>query len=299
MESQTESKVQVVQKTTTDMLKEAPPDESSLTAPEDRDPTKRWRPTREAALSNEETKLAKKDLFNAEFVTKYSRSERSYADPVIPSQIFGLISFVPAKGAKPNKNGLFGFAKLRGNYSNMSEVDERSEFLIRNHDSYNQISACYIGRPFPITENRKFSEDVREIDISKEAAESMGEAIKRQRKKDEREMKEIADREKALKDDVKKKPGDDPYEEYITARVKQAQLIWTYKEHQKKMAEIKELIIKTREQVKEFDEEYPDYADNYFEKYRAARLEAGLEETSEESEQNFMKYMVEDVELDF
>ena len=44
---------------------------------------------------------------------------------------------------------------------------------------------------------------------------------------------------------VKKKPGDDPYEEYITARVKQAQLIWTYKEHQKKMAEIKELIIKT------------------------------------------------------
>jgi hypothetical protein len=65
------------------------------------------------------------------------------------------------------------------------------------------------------------------------------------------------------------------------------------------MAEIKELIIKTREQVKEFDEEYPDYADNYFEKYRAARLEAGLEETSEESEQNFMKYMVEDVELDF
>jgi hypothetical protein len=127
----------------------------------------------------------------------------------------------------------------------------------------------------------------------------MGEAIKRQRKKDEREMKEIADREKALKDDVKKKPGDDPYEEYITARVKQAQLIWTYKEHQKKMAEIKELIIKTRKQVKEFDEEHPDYAGNYFEKYRAARIEAGLEETNEESEQNFMKYMVEDVELDF
>ena len=124
MQSQTETKVQVVQKTTTEMLKEAPPDESSLTAPEDRDPTKRWRPTREGALSNEETKLAKKDLFNAEFVTKYSRSERSYADPVIPSQIFGLISFVPAKGAKPNKNGLFGFAKLRGNYSNMSEADK-------------------------------------------------------------------------------------------------------------------------------------------------------------------------------
>ena len=32
-------------------------------------------------------------------------------------QNIGLISFVPAKGATPNDNGVFGFAKLRGNFS--------------------------------------------------------------------------------------------------------------------------------------------------------------------------------------
>lgn len=291
----TESK----EKSTDEMLKDAPPDESSLTAPEDRDQTKRWRPTRLETLGDAELKVAKKDLFNTEFVTKYPRSERNYADPVIPSQIFGLVSFVPAKGASPNKNGLFGFAKLRGNYSTMGEADERSEFLIRKHDSYNQVSACYVGRPFPITENRKFSDDVREVDIRKEAAESMGEAIKRQRKKDSREMKEINDREKALREDVKKKPGDDPYGEYITLRVKKAQLVWTYKEHQKKMEEVKQLIIKTRDEVDKLNTEYPDYAESYFDKYKAAREDAGLKETTEDCEQNFMKYMVEDVKLDF
>ena len=277
----------------------SPENEGSLTAPEDRDQTKRWRPSRDSSLNDEETKAAKADLLDTEFVKKYSRSERSYADPVLPSQVMGLISFVPASGAKANKNGIFGFAKLRGNYSSVVEADERSELLIRNHDSYNQISMCYVGRPFPLTENRKFSEDVREVDINKEAAESMGEAIKRQQKKDAREMQEIKDRETLLKEDVKKKPGDDPYEEYITMRVKRAQLVWTYEEHKKKMAEVKELIIQTRKKIADMNEEHPEYDGQYFEKYKQARIEAGLKETTEETSQNFMKYLVEDIELDF
>jgi hypothetical protein len=252
-----------------------------------------------APLTEEELEHAKKDLVDKNFIKKYSQAERSYADPVLPAQTLGLISFVPAKGATPNRNGVYGFAKLRGNYSNMFEADQRSEMLIKNHDSYNQISTCYVGRPFPLTESRKFSEDVKEIDIRKEAAESMGEAIKRQRKKDDREMQEIKDREKLLKEDVKKKPGDDPYEEYITMRVKRAQLVWTYQEHKKKMEEVRDLIIKTREKIKEMDEEHPDYNDSYFEKYRQARLQPGLKETTEESADNFMKYLVEDIDLDF
>jgi hypothetical protein len=282
------------------MLAAPPPEnEGSLTAPEDRDRTKRWRPSMADSLNDEETKAAKADLLNTSFIKKYSQTERSYADPILPSQVLGLISFVPAKGARANKNGIFGFAKLRGNYSSVFEADKRSEDLIRNHDSYNQISMCYVGRPFPITENRKFSQDVKEVDINKEAAESMGEAIKRQQKKDAREMQEIKDREKLLKEDVKKKPGDDPFEEYITMRVKRAQLVWTYQEHKKKIAEVKELIIKTREKIADMNEEYPEFDEKYFDKYKQARIDAGLKETTEETSQNFMKYLVEDVKLDF
>jgi hypothetical protein len=281
------------------MLDGEAPNEGSLTAPADRDRTKRWRPSMAAPLTDEELKCAKEDLVDKHYIKKYSQAERSYADPVLPAQLLGLISFVPAKGATANKNGVYGFAKLRGNYSTMFEADKRAEMLIRDHDSYNQISTCYVGRPFPITENRKFSGEINEVDLNKEAAESMGNAITRQRKKDEREVQEIKDREKLLKEDVKVKPGDNPYEEYITLRVKRAQLVWTYKEHLSKIEEVKNLIIKTREHIQKMDEEHPDYNDSYFEKYRQARVDAGLKETTEESSQNFMKYLVEDVELDF
>ncbi len=282
------------------MLKSEPPaNEGSLTAPEDRDPTKRWRPTMAAPLNDEEMKSAKDDLINTSYVTNYTKAERSYADPVLPDQLLGLISFTPAKDAKPNKNGVYGFAKLRGNYATLLDADKRAEFLVRNHDSYNQISTCYVGRPFPLTEMRKFSDEIHEVDLNKEAAESMGNAIKRQQKKDAREMQEIKDREKLLKEDVKKKPGDDPFEDYITARVKRAQLVWNYKEHQKKMAEVKDLILKCRDKIEEMDKEFPEFDGKYFDKYRQARVDAGLDETTEESEQNFMKYLVKDIELDF
>jgi hypothetical protein len=194
---------------------------------------------------------------------------------------------------------VYGFAKLRGNYGTLLDADKRAEFLVRNHDSYNQISTCYVGRPFPLTESRKFSDEIYEVDLNKEAAESMGNAIKRQQKKDAREMQEIKDREKLLKEDVKKKPGDDPFEDYITTRVKRAQLVWNYKEHQKKMVEVKDLILKCRETIEEMDKEFPEFDEKYFDKYRQARVEAGLDETTEESEQNFMKYLVKDIELDF
>jgi len=274
-------------------------DESSLTAPEDRDHSKRWKAqVSEPALSPEETEGALQDLCNKDAI--FRKVERSYADPQMREQKLGLISFLPAKGASPNKHGIYGFAKLRGNYATLAEADERSEFLIRNHDSYNQIMTCYVGRPFPVTSSRKFSEDVREVDIRKEAAETMGEAIKRQTRKDEREVKEIKERERLLREDVKK-IKEDPYDVYITSRVKKAQLVWTYHEHEKKMAEVKELIIKTRKDIVQLDEEHPDFKNTYLEKYRKARLDAGLKETTEETGNNFMKYLAEDIEegLDF
>ena len=120
------------------MLDGEAPNEGSLTAPADRDRTKRWRPSMAAPLTDEELKCAQEDLVDKQYIKKYSQAERSYADPVLPAQLLGLISFVPAKGATANKNGVYGFAKLRGNYSTMFEADKRAEMLIRDHDSYNQ-----------------------------------------------------------------------------------------------------------------------------------------------------------------
>jgi len=91
----------------------------------------------------------------------------------------------------------------------------------------------------------------------------------------------------------------DPYDEYITQRVKKAQLVFTYLEHQKKMAEVKEIIIKTRNIITEMDEKHPTFNESYYEKYMQARKDAGITEDIKEAQDNFIKFLVEDVDLGF
>ena len=213
-------------------------------------------------------------------------------------QAVGLISFTPAKGATPNQNGVFGFAKLRGNYASQLEAQQRAEAIIRTIDSYHQIYHTYVGRPFPVTASSKYSAQTDEIDIRKEMASSVSSSIKSKKAKEKTDMDEIKKREEALLKESRKDPEDvDPYEEYITLRVKKAQLSWTYLEHIKKMAEVKEVIITTRSRLEEMEKEDPEFQEKYYDKYVKAREEVGLNMDSKEAGQNFMKFLVEDAVL--
>jgi hypothetical protein len=273
--------------------------ENSLTAPEDRDLINKWKPEQSAPVLNEnEVDLAMKALNNTAFTDKFPRVDRTYADPHLPLQTIGLISFTPAKGATPNENGVFGFAKLRGNYGTPIEANQRAEFLIRNVDSYHQIYHTYVGRPFPITCSSKYSAETDEIDIRKETTMAVSQNVKDKKAEEQKTVAEIKQREEALLESSKNEVSD-PYEEYITLRVKSSQLQWTYLEHQKKLEEIKNIIIKTRKEIATLDNEYPDFQNNYYEKYMKARRDAGIKETDEESKNNFMKFLVEDADLGF
>lgn len=272
--------------------------ECSLTAPEDRDRNNKWLPNQSVPpLSDTQAALAFQELNITDFTEKFPKVERLYADPRIELQNIGLISFIPAKGATPNENGVYGFAKLRGNFGTEIEASQRASFLIRNVDSVHQIFHTYVGRPFPLTNSSKYSKETDEIDIRREMADSISSDIKKKKLSDQREIQDMQEREQALKDDVEKAP--DPFEEYITLKTKKAQITWTFLEHQKKEKECKEIIIKSRDRLSELDKEFPDFHSKYFDKYMEARKKAGLKETKEESENNFIKYMVEEVDLGF
>jgi hypothetical protein len=271
--------------------------ENSLTSPEDRDRVNKWKPAHsEPSLNAEQTEAAIKELNNTSFTDKFPRVDRTYADPIIPMQYIGLISFVPAKGATPNENGVYGFAKLRGNYSNEIEANERAVHLIKNIDSHHQIYHTYVGRPFPITISSDYSAKTDEVDIRKEMTKDISTNIRKNKDNEEKEIREIKEREEKLIEESKKEEVD-PYEEYITLRVKKAQLSWTYLEHIKKMKEIKDIILKTRTQVTEYDEKFPDYKDNYYEKYMKARRDSGIKESKQDADESFMKFLVEDAIL--
>jgi len=273
--------------------------ENSLTDPLDRDRNNKWKPKQGLpSLNEEQTTEALVELNNTSFTDKFPRVDRTYADPVLPQQYIGLISFVPSKGAKPNENGVYGFAKLRGNFASEIEASERAEFLIRNTDSANHIYHAYVGRPFPITNSSKYSAKTDEVDIRRETTKTLSENIKSKKLDEEKQMREIKEREERLLEETKNETVD-PYDSYITLKVKKAQITFTYLEHQKKIIELRDIITKTRKEIQELDTEYPDFQNTYFEKYMKSREDAGIVESKLDSNENFVKYLVEDVKLDF
>lgn len=271
---------------------------TSLTSPADRGDGKinrEW--LRAEPLTKDELTEATKALVDTNITDKFPRLERTYADPPVNLQTYGLVSFIPAKGATPDKDGVFGMMKLRGNYATPQEAYERTDMLIRNHDSYHKIYTTYVGRPFPITVSDRFSAEKSEIDIRKKVTEVISEDIKAKKAEEKKEIEDMQRREKELVDQTKPDHVADPLEEYTVLRVKKAQLTWTYLETAKKMEDMKNSIIKVREEVAKIDAETPEYKEKYYEKYAEARRSAGIEE--EKTQESFMKYMVEDVELGF
>lgn len=265
---------------------------NSLTAPGEKDENKQRNPVQE--LTTEELKEAVKELVIDSFVRKFPRNEKFYADPVYNNQVYCLHSFVPAKGATPNKDGIYGMVKCRGCFANIEEANQRAEWLIKNSDSYHSIYTSYVGRPFPASLNPRYVEETKEVDIKQQAVETISHDVKNRREKEKKEIDEIKEKEKKLLDDVAK--PEDPYDKYTTLRVKKAQLTWTYSETKKKMDQMRDLIIKAREEIAIMDEENSDYQNQYMDRYRKAREESGLKEDTDSS---FMKYMVDDLDLGF
>ena len=270
--------------------------DNSLTAPADRAP-KSDKPTltfSDRVLTDEELKEAVKEQDNRDFVKRFPMVERKYADPVLSNQKIGLISFVPAKGATPDKDGIYGFAKLRGNFETDREACERSEHIIKYVDSYHKIYHAYVGRPFPLTLSSKWSAETNEVDVKNSMIDSISNSVKSKRNEEQKQMEEIKEREKMLMEDVKK-DKEDPLDHYITLKVKKAQLTWSYLETEKKLQEMRDIVNKTRIELDEMDREDPSYKEAYFKKYAEARKASGLDTST--LQDNFIKYMVEDVDI--
>jgi len=269
---------------------------TSLTSPVDK--TKKWSANTTSPLTGTEAENAIKDLVVPP-MANYPQLERMYADPKQIGQIFSLVSFIPSTKATPDKDGIYGMIKVRGTFATEDEANARAEFLIKNVDSYHKIYHVFTGRPFPATASSKFSHATTEIDIRNKIKSIVSEDIKQQKDEENKVINEIKDRETKLLEESKRNRNQepaDPLEEYTTQKVKFAQLVWTYNETQKKLAEYRKIIIATRDTVNETETKHPDFKEKYMEKYIKAREDAGL---TEDGENSFMKYLCEDIELDF
>lgn len=274
-----------------------PTTQTSLTSPADKLPRDSGVPTSYnlgASLSETDVRAAVSENFVTTFTNKFPRIEKFYADPAVANQTYSLVSFMPSQGATPDKDGVFGMLKVRGTFATEDEAMLRAEWLIRNVDSYHAIYNTYVGRPFPLGANKKYVTDTTEVDIKKKVVEETSIDVRKKRDEEKQIMKQIEEREKELLADVEKKE-DDPYDVYTELMVKKAQLTWTYHQTMQKMEDMKRNIIKAREEIAKMKGENPDYHEQYMDKYIDARKKAGLPATDD----SFIKYMAEDLDLGF
>lgn len=263
---------------------------TSLTAPADRASTARPLDDSVPPLTDPETMLA----LTANTTKLFPRTDRKYADPPIDSQRIALFSFVAAKGATPDSHGMFGMAKIRGSFGSEREADQRAEFLVKSVDSFNRIFHTYVGRPFPITASTEYTNVVKEVDGLEE---SLADEQQSRHDADELVKAQILERERKLADEVKRETAD-TLESYTTLRVKHAQLKFTFVRTRERLEELKQLIKKGRAEIAAKDEATPELSTKFLKKLSDARNQVGLVDDASHPEDNFIRFLGDDITLD-
>ncbi len=242
-----------------------------------------------------------KVAFDALCKPLYKSIVRVKQDDLISGQIFGLFSFTPARGASANKHGIFGTAKLRGNFATIEAANDTAELIIRTVDSQNEIYTVKVGQEFPLTKEPKFSAAFESVKLDDQVSEVEKQRHKEDELRNKKERKQLFDREQQLlaenKEILEGKYEEDPLDVYIRARVKRSQLKWTLEDNLRKIEkEVRPAYDAAVKEVLDMQLKDPTLKERYLEKYVQARKEAGIETEFKETgtQTDFIKYLTEE-----
>ena len=76
----------------------------------------------------------------------------------------------------------------------------------------------------------------------------------------------------------------------MTLKVKKAQLTWTYISTMKKLLDMKNNILKAREDISKLDQTNPEFKDSYMERYKESLKRVNLQQDKD----SFISYMEND-----
>lgn len=242
-------------------------------------------------LTQEQTLEAKTELLNKEFINlSFPKTMRLHVDPVLNGQLYTLVSFIPSKEAVPDKDGCFGVLKVRGTFNTVDQADSWADNIIRNHDTYATIDYCLVGRPFPLMVNNElYRLATKEVDVRKKVDDTIKSDLRQKRLDEQKEMESIQERHRHLMRDVSedKSQALDDLEYYVQLKTKKASLQYNVEEIRRKEKESLDLVDKVTEEIKEIDKKFPDYKDQFLERYTNALATQGIDV----SKNPLIKYM--------
>lgn len=254
-------------------------------------------PVKVTPLTEEELASAWEELVITEFLEKWPRTERYWSDPSYKDQVYCMSSFVPAPGATPDKDGVYGMMKIRGVFSNEGEMRDRCRELIEKVDSDHKYFQAYVGRPFPCTLNdKKFCAETETIDIKSKAVEAVGSLSAKVHKTETEEQNEVKQRTEDVlaRNEEEKKGNIDPLDRYTELRVKRANIVFNMVEHKSSLANALWQLKDCLKTIDEMDAKDPKLAEQYLAKYKEACGEAGIRE----NENTLIKYLTGELPFD-
>lgn len=210
--------------------------------------------------------------------------EKRYADPPIHGQQFCLFSFMPAKGAKPDENGIYGYIKVRGTFESEADADAHAEDLLNNVSAFHAIHTAFTGNPVPLVHDNddRFTLEVSNIGVR----DSIKNVVKQDMMVNARDHR---DEQKRLLEEAKQRAQEeqekekramegnpDPVEKYTECRVKRANVIFSIVEMFKVLKRSKDTVNATEKIIREMDKTDPTLAQIFLEKYNKAAEAAGV-----------------------
>lgn len=246
----------------------------------------------EPCLTDKETKEATKELL-VNIIRKYPVLDKYYNDPELKNQDYCLHSFVPAKGAKPDKDGVFGMMKCRGTFATQKDAEERATYIIKNADSYHKIYTSFVGKPFPVTENSKFVEEINEIALKEKTDDVVSADIKSKAKEEKAVFEDLQKRKKEF-ELLSNASMIEDIDEYITSMVTRGNMDVLIGDLDKKKKEYEKIRDKAFDFIKEADKENPDFRDKFIDIYMSKCKEVGIGEENNQILPHMRRYKVED-----
>jgi Family of unknown function (DUF5832) len=202
---------------------------------------------------------------------------RSMSDPPIAQQKVGNVSFMLFNEPKKLKSGkpVYGFIKLRGNWSDDNLAKKEASKIICEHDSKYKIRIAPVGEWVPLTEDESVVKEQFDIKTTDSPQVQLrDQAVKEKEEENAKIMKELRDKEEELKKDL----YDDQtsLDFYTMKRVTDLRLNENLDIYYKKIEEIKGKIIDTRKITKTLEKDHPEYTSQWLDNYNRELRKAGV-----------------------
>jgi len=211
-------------------------------------------------------------------VVYYPKVVRSQVDNPIQGQKMGCVSLMLFEKPRKFKSGkpVYGFFKIRGNWSTQEQAISQSAKIVREQDSKYKVRLAPVGHWLPITDQESSEEEKIDVRMKKDEVHLRDEAAREKRTQQRTIMRELREREEELKSDGDIYDDPESLRYYSMRRVTEMKLT---EQRDKLVAQLDAIggtLRGVRKELKRIEVDHSDYIKQWLDCYNEEREKNGI-----------------------